>query len=495
MSPAPSLPSNMTEPNASTSLWARFEQLAAVDAARNDLISEVLHRYDYLSEQHKKECEDHDREREYNRNFQRIKKDLENKIRQMQLFMERDPFVIVLIDGDGMIFQDELLKAAELGGKKAAAHLQALLSEYIQIYMPSIPSDVKIVARIYANVKGLADVCVRAGVVDDVTQVEDFVRGFTRGRTLFDFVDVGSGKDRADEKLIETFKLYIHDVRCRQIFFGCSHDNGYARLLEELSTDHLYLERVTLLEGVPFEKELAVLPFNTKKFDIIFRDSKINVFGTLNGFPAPFPPRSRSMAQLGLVTPQNMIQQQTRTPSVSTVASVENISTLHASQQPTWATKAAAAPPLAASPSPTYKASSRDDNPATISRNRVGQRVDPPVRNYDKEEVNRVKNIKMCNVHFLRRECPFGDNCTHVHRYNPTHTEIATLRLVARMAPCQNGSACEDVKCIYGHRCPAPEAKPSIKGGKNCIFGDKCKFPVELHALDTNVVKTTVIRG
>ena len=99
-------------------------------------------------------------------------------------------------------FQDELLKAAETGGKTAAAHLQTLLSEYIQFYMPSIPSDVKIVARIYANVRGLANVCVRAGIADNITQVEDFVRGFTRGRTLFDFVDVGSGKDRADEKLI-----------------------------------------------------------------------------------------------------------------------------------------------------------------------------------------------------------------------------------------------------------------------------------------------------
>ena len=39
MSPAPSLPSNMTEPNTSTSLWARFEQLVASDAAKNELIT------------------------------------------------------------------------------------------------------------------------------------------------------------------------------------------------------------------------------------------------------------------------------------------------------------------------------------------------------------------------------------------------------------------------------------------------------------------------
>jgi hypothetical protein len=28
------------------------------------------------------------------------------------------------------------------------------------------------------------------------------MRGFTRGKTLFDFIDVGPGKDRADEKII-----------------------------------------------------------------------------------------------------------------------------------------------------------------------------------------------------------------------------------------------------------------------------------------------------
>lgn len=65
----------------------------------------------------------------------------------------------------------------------------------------TFPADLKIVCRIYANVRGLADVCVRAGLVDSPVAFEDFTRGFTRGKTLFDFVDVGPGKDRADEKI------------------------------------------------------------------------------------------------------------------------------------------------------------------------------------------------------------------------------------------------------------------------------------------------------
>ena len=50
--------------------------------------------------------------------------------------------------------------------------------------------------------QGLGDVLVRKGVYQDPSEFEKFVRGFTRGKTLFDFIDVGAGKDRADEKII-----------------------------------------------------------------------------------------------------------------------------------------------------------------------------------------------------------------------------------------------------------------------------------------------------
>lgn len=56
--------------------------------------------------------------------------------------------------------------------------------------------------RVYANVRGLGDVLVRTGSIPDITVLEEFVRGFTRGKALFDFIDVGAGKDRADDKII-----------------------------------------------------------------------------------------------------------------------------------------------------------------------------------------------------------------------------------------------------------------------------------------------------
>lgn len=63
------------------------------------------------------------------------------------------------------------------------------------------PADVKVVVRIYANLQGLATVCHRAGIVDHPGKIEEFARGFTRGKTLCDFTDVGPGKDRADGKI------------------------------------------------------------------------------------------------------------------------------------------------------------------------------------------------------------------------------------------------------------------------------------------------------
>jgi len=100
-----------------------------------------------------------------------------------------------------MIFEDYLIKKGESGGKEAAHLLWAAVRDYVQQKIPGISSDFKIVTRVYANVKGLGDVCHRAGILDSPSIMEDFMRGFTGSKQLFDFIDVGSGKDRADDKV------------------------------------------------------------------------------------------------------------------------------------------------------------------------------------------------------------------------------------------------------------------------------------------------------
>ena len=111
----------------------------------------------------------------------------------------------MLIDGDGMIFEDRLIQKGEAGGKEAAGILWNAVREYVQHNIPGISSDYKIVARVYANLKGLGDACSRAGILDSPCIIEDFARGFTGSKQLFDFIDVGSGKDRADDKVSGLF--------------------------------------------------------------------------------------------------------------------------------------------------------------------------------------------------------------------------------------------------------------------------------------------------
>jgi hypothetical protein len=300
--------------------------------------------------------------------------------------------------------------------------------------------------------------------------------------------------------------------------FGCSHDNGYARSLEQCADRPEIVSKVVLVEGVPFEKELVPLPYTTKKFPGLFRESKIVLngaagvynyapplatnpispssgpksYGIFSGLPTRFPAPTRPTGLMDSPLPSRAAlatSNMPRTPSSSTLAS-DGGSQVKPSV--TWAAKAAAAAPAAPTVSPPYRPPIRHES---ISRNKAGQRVDPPCKDYDKAEVDRVKRMKLCNVHFLRNECDWVEGCAHEHAANPSREELATLRLVARMAPCSNGSSCRDIRCIYGHRCPAPPHRTNHrKGTKSCIFGEDCRFPVELHDIDTSVVKTLVVR-
>ncbi|KAI4128669.1 MAG: hypothetical protein LQ338_002615 [Usnochroma carphineum] len=398
---------------------------------------------------------DHQRETQFNREGQLREQQLKNELRKLQSFMNRDPFVSVLIDGDGMIFEDEMIRRGEMGGKEAATRLWNEIKDYVHEKLPDIPSDCRTVTRIYANLKGLADVCYKAGTVERSSTVEDFYRGFTGSKILFDFIDVGPGKDRADEKITELFKLHLSDYHCHHIFFGCSHDNGYARLLEQY-TEPTLTTRITLLEGVPFEKELKFLQsqYSTVKFDGLFRPQKINIHSQPQySVPQPAPNRlvEASPDNVGVPLSQNFYQSPfppiTSASNPSPAPSNPSIPNPRATSWATTATAAAhfVSPPATPTPTVSHPITSEE-----IPRNRYGQRIDPPIV-YDKEVVNKVRNLKLCNVYFLRRDCQY-DPCTHSHKYKITKNELAALKTIARMVPCYYGSDCDDPKCIYGHR-------------------------------------------
>ena len=282
--------------------------------------------------------------------------------------------------------------------------------------------------------------------------------------------------------------------------------------------------QITLLEGVPFERELATLRgnFESTKFDPLFRTTKINLYQQqyqpIHQSRPPLMPPPQSMPQSIPMQQQTSSTMQnglygsntgssspyhppltTRSPSQST-----NNSVVMNPMTPSWAIKAISGPPVQyGSPPPTPQPTPLNMN--TVPRNKYGQRIDPMV-SYDKSEVKRVQKIHMCNVHFLRNDCPYGDECSHSHSYKPNKNELLTLRCVARQTPCHFGTACDDMKCIYGHRyvihtpgltftlptwyCRCPF---SYEATKECRFGENCRFDKTMHGLDTKVVRTTKV--
>lgn len=215
-------------------------------------------------------------------------------------------------------------------------------------------------------------------------------------------------------------------------------------------------DRITLLEGVPFEKELYAMKakYSTTKIENLFRSTKINLYNQpLYHVSQSLPQHPIQVSSHDSMSPpvpngyQSPYQPIMGTSTPSPAPS--NPSTMNP-KAPTWASAATSAvqivsPP--ATPTPTLSSLAFSTE---IPRNRLGQRIDPPTV-YDKEEVDRVRKMKLCNVHFLRGDCGY-DPCTHSHNKKLSKSEMAALKTVARMVPCRQGSACDDPKCMYGHR-------------------------------------------
>ncbi|KAI9655922.1 MAG: hypothetical protein M1831_004767 [Alyxoria varia] len=509
--------------------WSRYQQIKSADQTRNALIEDLMYRVEYLATQYRKECEDHERDREFA--LRREPKYQENILR-LQMLMDQDPFVLVLIDGDGMIFREDLLNRGEAGGQEAAQALHDSIVACIHTQHPDFPSDTRIAVRVYGNVQTLGDACYKAGLLHRPSTFSDFAKGFTGFKELVDFIDVGSGTMSTNVKVAETLRLHLFDYHCRQIFFGGSCDDRYTRLLDGYAADHTTLSRLSLLEGPPLSFAMQSLPYHKRKLGNLFGMSSLDIHsgnisksdsfnssyatcsagapmtagsksGSQSDTEAAFPriPSSAVVGGTNDMTPQ---QSHTQSSSISTDSPIS----MKPSPAFTWASAVSKPAPAdhsgassghntpagsstnlsAIGSSGTVRPLSIPEPPALpehVPRNRRGQRIDPVIK-HDKEEVDRVKRLKLCNVHFLRRQCPYGDGCSHDHKYRPTLNELKTLSLVARMAPCVRGSECEDPKCLYGHHCMAPEGREK---GKLCIFGDGCKFPRDLHGIDRVSVK------
>lgn len=86
------------------------------------------------------------------------------------------------------------------GGANAAHDLKCAIQEY---FVKDWPHLVKLplMVKAYANIDGLSTALRRAGMLEAADRLPLFALGFSQADSLFDFVAVGNGKERADHKI------------------------------------------------------------------------------------------------------------------------------------------------------------------------------------------------------------------------------------------------------------------------------------------------------
>lgn len=313
--------------------------------------------------------------------------------------------------------------------------------------------------RVFVNLEGLEQTCVDLHLSHSYGTVRQFASGFTQNQPLFDFVDAGRGKERADHKikgvtsrcyvlgleliglfLIELFSLFVQNTHCKHIVLGCCHDNGYVVTLDPHRLDVVTASRITLLQGPRVGREYSVLPFEILQLNGLFRQTPLASDTTIFHQARTEGP------------PINVSRAPVRSHGRANEGFVEQRTTFHL---------------------PAY--------PRSILLNRDDQRVDgylPEPTTGDTNNLHRrLEHLKICNEYTLKGHCAIRP-CVFAHISDLSRGEVYAQAKRIRLTPCVAGSACRSFQCFYGHVCPH---------GAGCTKGNKCQFK-KVHVKDTTAV-------
>ncbi|KAF2163067.1 hypothetical protein M409DRAFT_26513 [Zasmidium cellare ATCC 36951] len=452
--------------------------------------------------------------------FKRLKSDFEEardsreRYKSLAKGGERNPFVLVLVDGDGYVFDDDLLESKAEGGSRAAQ----LLNDTVQRSLRNRPGleNCNIMVRIYANVVGLSKAVSKVGLAGpEKRSLAPFVANFNRSNGLFDFVDAGELKENADFKIRGLFRQFVENTQCRHIYFAACHDVGY---LSELTSYTSQRDRITLVRNYAFHKEYARLGLRTEEFPGIFRATALPSPSYTSGAadmpppptpskpvtsPIPTAPRHASSASID-AEPCTFYQKGACKYGKGCKFAHVKVSSNGHMDSSDWRTPSKTdtfqTTPLSksdnkfmtgnssfASGTPDFTVLPREGSvpPNKTPVNARQERLDcylPPISADDRAQYRaRIARQKLCNSHHLNGYCPNGTDCQYDH--SPISEGVKNcLQEVAHHAPCPRRQACRSLTCLAGHVCQRQDCQK--RGGRTF-----CKFPFPMHNVDFNMAE------
>ncbi|KAF1356314.1 hypothetical protein BDV97DRAFT_4773 [Delphinella strobiligena] len=479
------------------------------NSKHHDSLQELTDNYSQLLEDYRRLRSDYEEEKESREKYKKLARG-----------QERNPFVLVLVDGDGYIFDDALITAGAEGGVKAANLLNAAIKDRL-IRLGHDVADARIMVRIYTNLAGLSKALARAGLSgNEARSLAPFCASFTRARDLFDFVDAGDKKENADFKIREMFRLFADNSQCKHIFFAGCHDNGYLSML----TPHIgKSDRISLIRGAYVHQDFLNLQLRMEDFPGVFRSYPLEGY---NSAYRPTPPISKS-SNHSIPSHSNHSQHHYNDPSPppSTSGKIcthylkgmckygsgcRNIHVTSDSWRNSGTNGQQKSPPQGPSlfgrlssaldfsaadaqnsnfnppqglPASALLPRLTAENENMIPLNQDGNRLDfylkPPTAEQWNAYTQRAKIHKMCNDYQLTGHCNNGLQCHYDHSPLEPHLKHV-LKLIVHDYPCGRRGACRVKGCNLGHICYREGCHGSNgKGG--------CRLNRSMHGIDPNV--------
>ncbi|KAF8851374.1 hypothetical protein BDZ45DRAFT_679155 [Acephala macrosclerotiorum] len=399
---------------------SRLKDFESVETQRRVFIEEILNKLDdvtarleTVTQDRAKEVSTLSADLEAEREIRRGLQGKAEILRQNLSGVEQARFVLVLIDADADIymFRNELLVRGAAGGETAAGEFVAKVREYLQsLGSVKDASKVHVMVKAYANQRGLAQACVRDNKVSSITTIADFWCGFTRRFPLTDFVDVGPGKEEADNKLREVLAHHIANPLCEHILLACCHDAGYVPVLRQYAAQDSSSSRISLIASGEVRADVGGLGFQTTKcFERLFMCN-----GTVQS--------PKSYADVSAIQLSHTVATKTIAPSNGTNAPGLPVANC--------------------------------DRLRPILYNAAGKRIDKPL-SVSEDLINELKKQNLCSWHYLRADC-VQSGCKRNHDWKRplSSKHYDAMWCIARMGMCytvKKGRRCENDQCFYGH--------------------------------------------
>ncbi|TEB19350.1 hypothetical protein FA13DRAFT_1744481 [Coprinellus micaceus] len=347
--------------------------------------------------------------------LERIRDDLLNQLKPCR--------IAVLIDGDGAIFNIDLIAEGQAGGHRAAS----MLSESIKQQFPGRP-HLEISVYAFLNKQGLAQTFGRISKYEAKNRLGEFMTGFNQASERFIIADVGYAKEGADAKIKGFLDAELRLPQTERIIFGGCHDNGYVTALRSQITSG-YKQKLMLLQSYnEIASGIRDLDLPVLLIPGLFMAGNLDALQTPGSFTSELP--SGGVAPAFIAPPPPTPRQRGASRARSDMSE-----------------------PVTERSSPT------STTPGTRS-------IDPTLPLWSQKP-------PPCVLYYLSPTGCKHSPCQFDHLYDFTPAQLDALRKKAKSLPCtamtKNNKCPWGDTCIYGHKCMYLDKCKYAKNGK-------CKF-------------------